>query len=250
MFVFCIQSTCIPDVRPATRSSSTAPPTWSTGSTAACSTPSATARWRRARASRRKTSRAQLAVSRQPVLQALRLLKKDGLVQDAPGRGVLVAPLDADWIAQRLPGARRARRARRAAGRARSVPCSTRQLIDRGRKAARGRDVPAMIEADIAFHTRNLRRLGQPADRAERATALAATSAAPWARCCRSRPCARPSGTNTRPSPSAIAAGDAARGRKPDPRQHDASAPPSTCTRQLTAAANPPPEPGRHRRQR
>ena len=35
---------------------------------------------------------AQLAVSRQPVLQALRLLKKDGLVQDAPGRGILVAP--------------------------------------------------------------------------------------------------------------------------------------------------------------
>ena len=40
-----------------------------------------------------------LAVSRQPVLQALRLLKKDGFVLDAPGRGVLVAPLDADWIA-------------------------------------------------------------------------------------------------------------------------------------------------------
>lgn len=32
----------------------------------------------------------QLAVSRSPVLQALRLLKKDGLVQDAPGRGLLV----------------------------------------------------------------------------------------------------------------------------------------------------------------
>ena len=61
-----------------------------------------------------------LAVSRQPVLQALRLLKKDGLVLDAPGRGVLVAPLDADWIAQRLRGARRARRAGRAAGRART----------------------------------------------------------------------------------------------------------------------------------
>src|SRR5205085_8292508 len=39
----------------------------------------------------------QLAVSRQPVLQALRLLKKDGFVQDAPGRGVLVTPLDAAW---------------------------------------------------------------------------------------------------------------------------------------------------------
>ena len=40
-----------------------------------------------------------LAVSRQPVLQALRLLKKDGLVSDAPGRGLRVAPLDAGWIA-------------------------------------------------------------------------------------------------------------------------------------------------------
>src|SRR3954463_2070928 len=39
----------------------------------------------------------QLAVSRQPVLQALRLLKKDGFVQDAPGRGLQVAELDAQW---------------------------------------------------------------------------------------------------------------------------------------------------------
>ena len=43
---------------------------------------------------------ARLAVSRQPVLQALRLLKADGLVQDAPGRGLQVAPLDAHGIVQ------------------------------------------------------------------------------------------------------------------------------------------------------
>lgn len=42
----------------------------------------------------------QLAVSRQPVLQALRLLKKDGFVQDAPGRGLQVAPLDPSAIHQ------------------------------------------------------------------------------------------------------------------------------------------------------
>lgn len=41
-----------------------------------------------------------LPVSRQPVLQALRLLKRDGLVQDAPGRGVMVTPLDATTIAR------------------------------------------------------------------------------------------------------------------------------------------------------
>src|SRR3954465_14955231 len=40
----------------------------------------------------------QLAVSRQPGLQALRLLKRDGLVQDAPGRGLQVAALDPQWI--------------------------------------------------------------------------------------------------------------------------------------------------------
>jgi len=40
----------------------------------------------------------QLAVSRQPVMQALRLLKKDGLIEDAPGRGVQVTPLDSAWV--------------------------------------------------------------------------------------------------------------------------------------------------------
>ena len=33
-------------------------------------------------------------VSRSPVLQALRLLKKDGLLEEAPGRGLVVAQLD------------------------------------------------------------------------------------------------------------------------------------------------------------
>ena len=92
-----------------------------------------------------------LAVSRQPVLQALRLLKKDGFVLDAPGRGVLVAPLDADWIAQvyQVRGALDALAARLAAAqRFRIDP----KLIDQGRRAARGRNVKAMIDADIAFH--------------------------------------------------------------------------------------------------
>ena len=38
---------------------------------------------------------ATLGVSRQPVLQALRLLKKDGFVSDAGRRGLRVAPLEA-----------------------------------------------------------------------------------------------------------------------------------------------------------
>src|SRR3978361_1737187 len=90
----------------------------------------------------------QLAVSRQPVLQALRLLKKDGFVQDAPGRGVLVSPLRPGATLQGagVRGALDALAARlAAAGRIRLDPA----LVTRGRKAARGRDVRAMIDADL-----------------------------------------------------------------------------------------------------
>jgi DNA-binding GntR family transcriptional regulator len=93
----------------------------------------------------------QLAVSRQPVLQALRRLKDDGLVQDAPGRGLQVAPLDAGWIAgvYEVRGALDALAARLAALRRTLLDP---KLLERGRKATRGRNVSAMIEADIAFH--------------------------------------------------------------------------------------------------
>ena len=92
-----------------------------------------------------------LAVSRQPVLQALRLLKKDGLVLDAPGRGLLVAPLDTASIDHiyEIRTALDALAARLAAGR-RAVLDP--RLIDDGRRAARGRDIRAMVDADIAFH--------------------------------------------------------------------------------------------------
>ena len=93
----------------------------------------------------------QLAVSRQPVLQALRLLKADGLALDAPGRGLLVAPLDAGWIAAvyQVRAALDVLAVRLAAGhRAVLDPA----LIERGRAAAREGEVPALIDADVAFH--------------------------------------------------------------------------------------------------
>ena len=95
---------------------------------------------------------ARLAVSRQPVLQALRLLKMDGFVLDAPGRGVLVAPLDAEWISKvyQVRGALDALAARLAASRRFRIDP---KLVEQGRKAARGRNVKAMIDADIAFHS-------------------------------------------------------------------------------------------------
>lgn len=92
-----------------------------------------------------------LSVSRQPVLQALRLLKKDGFVLDAPGRGLLVAPLDAEWMRKvyQVRGALDVLAARLAAAqRFRIDP----KLMERGRRAARGRNVEAMIDADMAFH--------------------------------------------------------------------------------------------------
>jgi len=92
-----------------------------------------------------------LAVSRQPVLQALRLLKAEGLVVDAPGRGLQVAPLDGEGVAAvyQVRAALDVLAVRLAAQhRAQIDPA----LIERGRRAAAGRDVRAMIDADVAFH--------------------------------------------------------------------------------------------------
>jgi DNA-binding GntR family transcriptional regulator len=93
-----------------------------------------------------------LNVSRSPVLQALRLLKKDGLLEEAPGRGLVVAKLDPLRIGQlyQVRGALDALAARLAAASGTKIPMS---LIDRGREAAAGSDVNALIEADIAFHS-------------------------------------------------------------------------------------------------
>ena len=103
----------------------------------------------------------QLAVSRSPVLQALRLLKKDGLVQDAPGRGLLVAPLDATWIAH-LYEIRGALDSLAASLAARRGAVLDKTLISKGRRASKGDDVKAMIDADWAFHSAIYRASGNP----------------------------------------------------------------------------------------
>ena len=110
-----------------------------------------------------------LAVSRQPVLQALRLLKKDGFVMDANmgtaasgrGRGVLVAPLDAGWTLKvyQVRGALDALAARLASARRLRID---QKLIEQGRRAARGRNVKAMIDADLAFHSAIYAASGNP----------------------------------------------------------------------------------------
>jgi DNA-binding GntR family transcriptional regulator len=92
-----------------------------------------------------------LGVSRQPVLQALRLLRKDGFVSDARHRGLQVAPLKAQAIAQvyEVRAVLDGLAARRAAlAKVRLDPT----VITAGRTAATGQRIGLMIDADMQFH--------------------------------------------------------------------------------------------------
>ena len=91
------------------------------------------------------------AVSRQPVMQALRLLKRDGFVQDAPlagnagrCRGLQVAPLDPAWIAQvyEVRGALDTLAARLAAERRAHLDPA---LIEQGRQAVEAGDLIVVV---------------------------------------------------------------------------------------------------------
>jgi DNA-binding GntR family transcriptional regulator len=102
-----------------------------------------------------------LNVSRSPVLQALRLLKKDSLLEEAPGRGLVVTMLDPVRIGHlyQVRGALDALAARLAAQNRANIPAV---LIERGRKAAAGTDVNALIDADMAFHKAIYEASGNP----------------------------------------------------------------------------------------
>jgi DNA-binding GntR family transcriptional regulator len=93
----------------------------------------------------------QLHVSRSPVLQALRLLKKDGFIEDAPGRGVQVAQLDIAWVANlyQVRGALDALAAQLAARKRHVVDPD---IIQRGRRVAEGDDLRAIVDSDLEFH--------------------------------------------------------------------------------------------------
>ncbi len=96
-----------------------------------------------------------LGVSRQPIQQALLLLRNEGVLKDAPGRGLIVAPLQADAVthmydmravmeglACRLAAQNNAERA------AKQGPA----LIEAGRKAVASGSVAKMVAADMRFH--------------------------------------------------------------------------------------------------
>lgn len=96
-----------------------------------------------------------LGVSRQPVQQALLLLRNQGVLRDAPGRGLIVAPLDLEQVANMydiravMEGLAFRKAAERNAERARKLGPA---LIQNGRKAAAGSSVAAMIAADLKLH--------------------------------------------------------------------------------------------------
>lgn len=96
-----------------------------------------------------------LNVSRQPVLQALLLLRKQGFVRETGRRGLVVADLDPQFIGQlyevraALDGAACRGAALRGATEARRRGPA---LIAAGRAAVRSDSVGAMIAADMAFH--------------------------------------------------------------------------------------------------
>lgn len=96
-----------------------------------------------------------LGVSRQPVQQALLLLRNHGILRDAPGRGLMVAPLDPDFVRNLyevravLDGLASAKAAER--GRA-TAAADGPGYITRGREAVASRSIVKMITADMDFH--------------------------------------------------------------------------------------------------
>ena len=97
----------------------------------------------------------QLGISRQPVQQALTLLRKEGVLTDAPGRGLQVAPLDLEHVRHMyevravIEGL-----AFRCAAEHNAKAAEMRgpALIKAGRKAVASGSYSAMIAADMAFH--------------------------------------------------------------------------------------------------
>ncbi len=94
----------------------------------------------------------QMNVSRLPVLQALRQLKNDGFVEDAPGRGLQVTALNIEWIDKlyEVRGALDSLAAKLAANKKCVIDPN---LIKHGRAVSELGDVRALIDADIAFHS-------------------------------------------------------------------------------------------------
>jgi len=97
----------------------------------------------------------ELGVSRQPVQQALLLLRNQGVLSDAPGRGLIVAPLDPEHIRHMydVRAVIEGLAFRKAAlNNSETAKREGSSYISKGRKAAQSGSVREMIAADMAFH--------------------------------------------------------------------------------------------------
>lgn len=108
---------------------------------------------------------ARFAVSRQPIQQALLLLRNQGLVRDYGRRGLEVTPVDAPFVGH-LYGLRAVLdgyAAREAAGRL-SPEAAThgRALVAAGQQADRERAYAQMVTADVEFHRFVVQESGNP----------------------------------------------------------------------------------------
>ena len=94
-------------------------------------------------------------VSRQPVQQALLLLRDRGLVREAPGRGLIVSPIDPDFVRKlyevraMLDGLAGRLAAERGAKRAKIEGPA---YLEAGRSAVASGSLHEQIEADMKFH--------------------------------------------------------------------------------------------------
>jgi DNA-binding GntR family transcriptional regulator len=94
-------------------------------------------------------------VSRQPVQQALLLLRDRGLVREAPGRGLIVSPLDVEFVRNlyeiraMLDGLSARLAAEHGAERARLEGPA---YLELGRAAVQNGSLYEQIEADMRFH--------------------------------------------------------------------------------------------------
>lgn len=94
-------------------------------------------------------------VSRQPVQQALLLLRDRGLVREAPGRGLIVSPIDPDFVRKlyeiraMLDGLAARLAAERGAERAKIEGPA---YLEAGRAAVESGSLHEQIETDMKFH--------------------------------------------------------------------------------------------------
>jgi DNA-binding GntR family transcriptional regulator len=102
---------------------------------------------------------AQLGVSRQPILQAFQILKREGFIEESGRKGVAVTPLDPQKLVQLYQvraaldalAARSAARCVRQTG-TKTVQPAAEQLLREGRAAAESNDTRALVRMDMAFH--------------------------------------------------------------------------------------------------